>query len=147
MARKLVALFVVCVFSVLALEASAKVKVVSGSPRIAQPSTPAVGDDNPQERWVATKAILRDAQTGQLRKPTAAETRELVATLRQLTARPTFAPRRVISADGKIGATAQAAAPQVLIARATSDGQNETLCVSTFAEAAAFLGLEKVSDQ
>lgn len=140
MNRRLVALVSAGVFALVALDAAAKVKVVNGSPRI-QKTAPAA-DADLREKWVAKKAIMRDAQTGQLRKPTEAETRQLVRTLRELTARPAAAPRRVISADGQVQSTAAPAIPQVVVARATADGQNETLCVQTFEEAAAFLGLE-----
>lgn len=125
----------------MALDAAAKVKVVNASPRI-EKTAPAADATNVREKWVATKAIMRDAQTGQLRKPTEVETRQLVSTLRELTAQPAAAPRRVISADGQSQSTVASATPQVLVARATADGQNETLCVQTFEEAADFLGLE-----
>ena len=125
------------------LDASAKVKVINAGPRAVQTAPAAKTADVPAgETWIATKAILRDAKTGQLRKPTAAETRELVRTLRELTARPTDGPRRIISPNGKASAEMSAASPQVLVARATAEGQNETLCVQTFEEAANFLGLE-----
>ena len=137
-----VGLFGLCALPV--LDASAKVKVINAGPRAVQTAPAAKTADVPAgETWIATKAILRDAKTGQLRKPTAAETRELVRTLRELTARPASdGPRRIISPNGKASAEMDTAAPQVLVARATADGQNETLCVQTFEEAADFLGLE-----
>ena len=142
MKRTLAAVVVVGVCA-LALDAGAKVIIVNASPRIvkAAPAGPMV-DTTLREKWVGTKAIIRDAKTGKVRKPSEAETRELVRTLRELTARPGAGPRRVISADGQVQATADVGIPQVIVARATADGQNETLCVSTFEEAAGFLGLQ-----
>jgi hypothetical protein len=137
--RILVALVMVGVCA-LALDAGAKVKIISGSPRVMS-TAPAAVDTAVREKWIGTQAILRDAKSGKVRKPTEAETRELVRTLRELTARPGAGPRRVISPNGQTQSTADAGIPQVLIARATADGQNETLCVQTFEEAAAFLGL------
>ncbi len=140
MKRRLIAVVSVGVFTLVALDAAAKVKVVNASPRIEK--TAPAADAGMREKWVAKRAILRDAQTGQLRKPTEAETRQLVRTLRELTVRPDATPRRVISANGQLQSTAAPGIPQVVVARATADGQNETLCVQTFEEAAAFLGLE-----
>jgi hypothetical protein len=137
-------LIAVVVCAVLAFDASARVIVVSGSPRLMKSAAKAEVAGERQvagERWVATKAILRDAATGKLRKPTDAETRDLVRTIRELTARAAAAPRRVVAADGETQALADEAPAQVLIARATADGQHETLCVQTFEEAADFLGL------
>jgi len=127
----------------LALDAGAKVIIVNASPRIVK-SAPAgtMVDTAVREKWVGTKAIIRDAKSGKIRKPTEGETRELVRTLRELTSRPGAGPRRVISANGQVQAIADVGVPQVIIARATADGQNETLCVSTFEEAADFLGLQ-----
>ena len=144
MRRTVLALSTAGVCALLALDATAKVQVINASPRMVQAAPAAKGVEPVDgEQWVATKAIMRDVKTGKLRKPTVAETRELVRTLRELTARPASdGPRRVISANGKTQATMDTAAPQVLVARATADGQNETLCVQTFEEAADFLGLE-----
>jgi hypothetical protein len=92
-----------------------------------------------RERWVGTRAILRDVKTGKLRKPTETETRELVKTIKQLTARVSI---RTESASA-VGGVIEAAPAQVVIARATEDGEMETLCVESFEEAAEFLGLVK----
>lgn len=142
MRRTLVGLAAVGV-CVLALDAGAKVVIVNASPRIvkAAPAGP-MTDTTLREKWVGTKAIIRDAKTGKVRKPTEAETRELVRSIRELTARPGAGPRRVVSADGQVQSTADVGVPQVVVARATADGQNETLCISTFEEAADFLGLQ-----
>lgn len=143
MRRTLVALLAVGVCA-LALDAGAKVIIVNASPRIvkAAPAGTMVDTTAVREKWVGTKAIIRDAKTGKIRKPSEAETRELVRTLRELTARPGAGPRRVVSANGQVQATADVGIPQVIVARATADGQYETLCVSTFDEAAGFLGLQ-----
>ena len=140
---------VVAVCVSLAFSADAKVKIVNASPRMVKTDAAAatLKAEVSREKWVATKAILRDAKTGALRKPTEAETLELVRTLRELTARSTSAPRRVIAANGETQALADEGVAQVLIARATADGQNETLCVQTFEEAADFLGLQRAGSE
>ena len=134
------------VLGVCSLPAVAKVTIVNSSPRtvLTAPATrgPAV-DAAAREKWVGTRAIVRDAKTNKLRKPTESEVREMVKSIKQLTARPTV---RIESASAQ-GGVSEAAPAQVVIARATEDGGMETLCVGSFEEAAEFLGLEKQSDQ
>jgi hypothetical protein len=140
-------LFVVSVVGVCALssfDASAKVTVVNSSPRVATTATATrgpVADSASRETWVGTRAIVRDA-SGKLRKPTATETRDMVKSIRQLTARPAMRTESTSSRGGVI----EAAPQQVVIARATEEGTMETLCVQSFEEAANFLGLVKQSD-
>ncbi len=135
-------LFVLGVLGVCVLSANAKVTIVNSSPRVLMtaPATrgPSV-EAAARERWVGTRAILRDVKTGKLRKPTETETRELVKTIKQLTARVSI---RTESASA-VGGVIEAAPAQVVIARATEDGEMETLCVESFEEAAEFLGLVK----
>lgn len=123
---------------------SAKVTIVNSSPRVMQTipaqrgvSTEAVS----QERWVGSRAIVRDAATGKLRKPNAKETTELVKTIKKLTARMAL---RTESAGP--GGVVEPGTMQVIIARATEDGGTETMCVGSFEEAAQFLGLVQQSN-
>jgi hypothetical protein len=141
--RTLVVLGIVAVCALSAQDAGAKVIVINASPRVVKtaPATPAT-EAVAQEKWVGTKAIVRDAKTGKLRRPTDVETRELVRSLRELTARSSEGPRRMISPNGQTQATVDVGVPQIIISRATEDGQQETLCVQTFDEAASFLGLK-----
>ena len=142
MKRTLVVLGVVGVCS---LPALAKVTIVNSSPRVMKtaPATRGpVAEAASRDNWVGTRAIVRDVQTGKLRKPTPAETRQLVKTIKQLTARPSF---RTDAASPQ-GGVVEAGSEQVVIARATEEGGMETLCVGSFEEAAAFLGLKQQSD-
>lgn len=147
MKRTLLVLCVIGVCAVAAPDSSAKVTIVNSSPRVVQQTSPAtrgpVADAASRENWVATRAIVRDVKTGKLRKPTETETRDMVKTIKQLTARPAVRTEGA-SAQGGVSA---AAPVQVVIARATEDGTMETLCVGSFEEAAEFLGLVKKNDE
>lgn len=144
MKRILLVLGVVGVCALSTSDAGAKVTIVNSSPRVANPAPatrgPAV-EAAAREKWVGTRAILRDVKTGKLRKPTETETRELVKTIKQLTARPSIRTESASSQGGVI----EAAPVQVVIARATEEGAMETLCVGSFEEAAEFLGLVRQS--
>jgi hypothetical protein len=106
---------------------------------------PAVADPSDTRVYAAQLKITRDAKTGQLRKPTRAETAKLVANLKAM-----LSP----SMDG-VGATPlpggggqlnlRGRLTEVILARPTADGTMETRCVSSMEEAAAFLGLKLVS--
>jgi hypothetical protein len=131
--------------TLLSASAQAEVKWVNASPRVAKtaPAVRGVATDSVlRERWVGTRAIVRDVATGKLRKPTARETNELVSSLKKLTARPAAVRTPATTAAGGVW---EAAPEQVVIARATPDGAMETLCIQTFEEAADFLGLVKQS--
>ncbi|MFL6248688.1 MAG: post-PEP-CTERM-1 domain-containing protein [Thermoanaerobaculia bacterium] len=141
MKRSLVVLGVV---GVCALPASAKVTVVNSSPRtvLTAPATrgPAVeAASREREKWVGTRAIVRDAKTNKLRKPTESETRELVKTIKQLTTRASIRTESAAAQGGVI----ESGSMQVVVARATEEGTMETLCVGSFEEAAEFLGLKQ----
>lgn len=140
MKRTVLVLSVVGVCALSSFDASAKVTVINSSPRVVKTAPATRGpvvEAAARENWVGTRAILRDAQTGQLRKPTATETRELVKTMRALTARP------IVRIEGATtqGGVAEVPPQQVIIARATEEGGMETICVASFEEAANFLGL------
>lgn len=143
MKRTLLVLGIVGVCAIQAQDAGAKVIVVNASPRIVKsaPAVPAT-EATSREKWVGTKAIVRDAKTGKLRRPTEVETRDMVKSLRELTARSSEGPRRVISANGQTQSLMDVGVPMIVLSRATEDGQNETLCVQTFEEAIDFLGLK-----
>jgi hypothetical protein len=143
--RTLLVISAVGVCALSSIDASAKVTIVNSSPRVllTAPATRGpVADSASRETWVGTRAIVRDAKSGKLRKPTATETRDMVKSIKQLTARPSV---RTEGASAQ-GGVSEAAPAQVVIARATEEGGMETLCVQTFEEAAQFLGLVKQSD-
>ena len=140
MKRTLLVVSTVAVCSLSALDAGAKVTIVNSSTRVLKTAPaqrgPVAANAASRENWVGSKAILRDEKSGKLRKPTADETSQLVKTIKQLASRPslrTESAERQGSVDNPLA--------QIIIARATEDGGMETLCVSTFEEAANFLGL------
>jgi hypothetical protein len=92
------------------------------------------------QRYRATTPVVKDQATGRRRMPTEQEVRDMVATLSSLTARPEVATE-VATASGAVSADVSSGFGGVMLARAAEDGTFETLCVFTFEEGAAFLGL------
>lgn len=101
-------------------------------------AAPQAGDG---KTYVATREITVDQQSGKVRKPTASETQELVATLRQMTSRSTEGLTAKTLADGTKQVTLEGRFGPVTIARPRADGTMEVRCVSSFEDAAEFLGL------
>jgi len=100
------------------------------------------------KKYVATRAITVDKATGELRKPTEEETQALVATLRALIKPAPEAGDQTTLASGAIAMKLDGQAAPVMLARPNADGTTEVLCVTSFEEAAAFLGLvEDVAKQ
>jgi hypothetical protein len=106
---------------------------------IALPRNPAQA----AKRYRATKEIVRDQATGQLRKPTAAETEAMVAQLSVLTNRSTEGLTVQPAAQGGQKVDLQGRFGGVVLGRAKADGGTEVQCVFTMAEAVEFLGLEE----
>lgn len=109
--------------------------------RAAASSTPSVVL---KERYKATRAIVFDQETQQLRVPTRAEVAQMVQYLRQATSKPVQAIASRVQANGTRQGSIEGEHATVVVARATEDGQYETLCVQTFDEAADFLGLVRI---
>jgi biopolymer transport protein ExbD len=107
-------------------------------PTAQQLARPVINDDRV---YVAERNIKVDAKTGRLRKPTSEETKELVASLKSLTNRSTEGLTAATHADGTRQVNLRGRFGNVMIARPNADGTTETTCVTTFEEAAAFLGL------
>ncbi|HEY7171484.1 MAG TPA: hypothetical protein VH417_11595 [Vicinamibacterales bacterium] len=99
------------------------------------------------KKYVATRAITVDRQTGQLRVPTAEETQELVDRLVAMTNRSTDGLQAVTLANGTTTVDLQGRFESVMVARPNPDGTSEVRCVNTFAEAADFLGLVEAPSQ
>jgi hypothetical protein len=116
-------------------------KVLSESPKalVAMPNAMPTPQNN--KKYIATKEITVDKQTGQLRKPTDEELSQLVSSLTgmldrstdNLSARPLHNGGQMVELDGAL-------AP-VAIARPRADGSMEVKCVTSMDEAAEFLGL------
>jgi hypothetical protein len=96
---------------------------------------------NDGKTYVATREITIDKQTGKARKPTAGETQELVEQLRAMTSRSTEGLAAKTHADGTKQVTLEGRFGPVAIARPRADGSMEVKCVTTFDDAAEFLGL------
>ena len=97
------------------------------------------------KKYKATQPIFTDKQTGQLRMPTEQETQELVDLLgaklntstQGLQSKQLANGAHVLELEGRFGSLA--------LTRTDADGSTESRCVSSFAEAAAFLGLEEIN--
>ncbi len=96
-----------------------------------------------QKRYKATRPIVVDKQSGQLRMPTEQEINKLVADLTTLAKRPTENLQQTTVANGGVAIDADGGFGGVMLARPKSDGTWETQCVFTFDEGADFLGLEE----
>ena len=96
------------------------------------------------KKYVATKEIIRDKGTGQLRLPTTEETNALVDQVSALTNRSTDGLTVTQSANGGKMMSLEGRFGGVVLGRALADGTTEVRCVMTMAEAEEFLGLEEV---
>jgi hypothetical protein len=100
-----------------------------------------------KKSYVATREIILDKATGKLRKPTAAETDEMVAQLKSLTNRSTEDLTQVQHANGMVSMDLQGRLGGVVLGRANADGTTEVRCVFTMEEAEEFLGLVASTSQ
>jgi hypothetical protein len=98
------------------------------------------------KKYVATRDITVDKQTGQLRRPTADEVEALVTQLTQMTNRSTEGLQQVAGTNG-ISIDLQGRFQSVILARPAANGTSELRCVTTFEEAAEFLGLVEDAGQ
>jgi len=98
------------------------------------------------KKYVATRDITVDKQTGQLRRPTVEETEALVAQLTVMTNQSTEGLREVSGANG-VFVGLEDRFQSVVVARPNADGTSELRCVTTFDEAAEFLGLVEDAGQ
>ncbi len=98
------------------------------------------------KKYVATREITVDKQTGQLRKPTPEETDALVAQLTAMTNRSSEGLQQVAGRNG-VSIDLQDRFQSVMLARPNADGTSDVRCVNTFEEAAEFLGLVEDAGQ
>ena len=149
MKRTALVVTTLAVSSLLTIAAGAAVRMIQPNERSAKVVTSTsphrTVEANAKEKWVGKKAIIVDANTGKLRRPTAEETADLVRSLKQLTRKPSN--NGVTFGDGTRQGNVNGASASVVIGRPRTDGTVETLCVQTFEEAAAFLGLEPASEK
>lgn len=109
------------------------------------PKTPPAAQTN--KKYVATREITVDPQSGQIRKPNADELKELVDYLRTATNRSTADIPVVTRANGSRQMTLEGRLGPIAIARPRPDGTMEVRCVTTMEEATAFLGLEESTSE
>jgi hypothetical protein len=93
------------------------------------------------KKYVATRPIKVDQQTGTLRLPTPQETQELVDSLVEMTNRSTDGLQITTLANGTKSVDVDGRFQSVMLARPSEDGTWEMKCVATFEEATEFLGL------
>ena len=98
-----------------------------------------------QKRYVATKEIIRDKVTGNLRKPTTEETEAMVDQLKTLTNRSTEGLTSTQHPNGMVSIDLEGRFGGVVLGRDIADGTTEVRCVFTMEEAADFLGLEETT--
>jgi hypothetical protein len=92
------------------------------------------------KKYIATRDITIDKQTGQLRRPTAEETEALVGQLTAMTNQSTEGLQETSLTNG-VRLDLQDRFQSIILARPNADGTSELRCVTTFEEAAEFLGL------
>jgi hypothetical protein len=109
----------------------------------AAPAQPAQAKNG--KKYVATKEIIRDKATGQLRVPTTEETQALVDQVSALTNRSTEGLTVTQSANGGKMMSLEGRFGGVILGRALPDGTTEVRCVLTMEEAVEFLGLEELT--
>jgi hypothetical protein len=93
------------------------------------------------KHFKATRRIVVDLQSGQVRMPTTEEVQKLVTDLASLTKRAAEGLPEGPAPGGGVGINLDGGFGGVMLARPNDDGTFETLCVFTFDEGAAFLGL------
>ena len=93
------------------------------------------------KKYVATRPITVDPQTGTLRLPTPQETEALVDSLIEMTNRSTEGLQLTTLANGTKAVDLDGRFQSVMLARPGDDGMWELRCVTTFDEATEFLGI------
>lgn len=105
------------------------------------PAASAQQNQRRNKKYIATRQITVDQQTGTLRLPTPEETQSLVDNLIALTNQSTDGLQASALPSGAVSVDLQERFEQVTIARPNADGTSEVRCVASFEEAADFLGL------
>ena len=94
-----------------------------------------------QKRFKATRPIVVDKKTGQLRMPTKQEIDEVVESLATLAKRPSEGLPQTSVANGGVTVDLEGGFGGIMLARPNADGTWETKCVFTFEEGTEFLGI------
>jgi hypothetical protein len=115
--------------------------IFSGSSKTATASTKTRPTPPEGKRYIATKSIVVDKETGRARKPNDQELKELIEALAVLTKRSDENLSSVVGENGGVSMDLDGGFAGTMLARPNPDGTMETRCVFTFQEAADFLGL------
>jgi hypothetical protein len=105
------------------------------------PAASAQENQRRSKKYIATLQITVDQQTGALRVPTEQETQELVDRLSVLTNRSTEGLQATALSSGAVAVNLEGRFESVMLVRPNADGTSEVRCVTSFDEAADFLGL------
>jgi len=111
------------------------------------PAASAQQNQRQNKKYIATRQITVDQQTGTLRVPTPEETQALVDNLITLTDRSTEGLQAAALPSGAVTVDLQDRFELVTVARPNPDGTSEIRCVASFEEAADFLGLVEDTTQ
>jgi uncharacterized protein HemX len=121
--------------------------VFSQSAKNGRAKSPKIAPQANKKTYVPTREITVDPQTGQVRKPNAEETKELVDYLSSALNRSTADIPVVTRADGSRQMTLEGRLAPIALGRPRADGTMEVRCVTTMEEATAFLGLEETTPE
>jgi hypothetical protein len=111
------------------------------------PAASAQQNPGKAKKYTATREITRDDQTGALRLPTAQETETLVDRLVALTNHSSDGLQVRSLPNGAAVINLEGRFAPVMLARPNPDGTSEVRCVTSFEEAADFLGLVEDKSQ
>ena len=116
-------------------------RVFSESPKALIAMPDAAPTPQKMKKYISTREITVDKQTGKLRKPNDQELADLVSSLSQMLDRPTDNLQVTTLKNGGQSVELDGAFAPVAIARPPTDGSMEVRCVTSMEEAADFLGL------
>ena len=132
---------VLIVLGVIAVAAAGFGMFLSKYPNTVKAQSRAVYNAPDGKRYVATKNIVVDKDTGQARRPNDQELKQLVENLTVLTRRSDENLTSVAGVNGGVSMDLDGGFAGTVLARPNPDGTMETKCVFTFEEAAEFLGV------
>jgi hypothetical protein len=112
----------------------------AGSASLAASPSPQQGQAK-EKKYKATRAVVVDKQTGEVRLPTQQEVDSIVASLSSLGQRPDDTLQDSTSANGAVVRDLDGGFGGILLGRPNGDGTFETKCVFTLEEGADFLGI------
>jgi hypothetical protein len=100
-----------------------------------------------KKRYKATRPLVVDRQTGELRIPTRQEIDDALESLATLSKHPSEGLQQTSVANGGVAVDLDGGFGGVMLARPNADGTWETKCVFTFDEGVEFLGFVEDKSQ